>query len=589
MSTYTAEKLLLNISVIINKYLEIYQKLVNKQTTQSNLSYDPLRLNQLFLKVFSKMLNQPDRLLKYQMSFFKGQLETIEAIFQRYSPDNIFSSFLNPETDNRFKDKIWQEHALFAWLKEAYVNYSEWLEDIINDLPKDDFSIIELRRLHFIIKQFIDAVAPTNFASTNPEVIKAFFDSAGENFINGLDNLLQDLEHKNFQILTADKSKFRVGKNIAITKGKVIHQNELMQLIHYTPLKEEHHSIPILIVSPFINKYYILDLQPENSLVKWLLEQNYNVFLISWINPDETLAEQNFSDYMLKGPIAAIDHITQNFHITEINAAGYCIGGTLLACTIAYMKNLNDQRIKSASFFTTLLDFADAGDLSIFVDEHFIEQVEQYMRNSGGYIDGSDMSIAFNLLRSNDMIWTFYINNYLLGKEPFPFDILYWNADSSRIPMALHLFYLKNMYKDNLLKIPNAISLNGQAIDLGKIDIACFTIATKNDHIVPWHNAFCSAQLFSGEVEFILASSGHVAGIVNHPNKNKYCYWSNSSDFKQTTNPDDWLKLAQETSGSWWPAWNNWLKKHSGDLILAQEDNKNIIEEAPGSYVMLRY
>ena len=581
-------KLLRNIFTIISKYLDVHQKLIDKQSKKnSSFSNDPLQLNKLFFKFFNKIFSDPDTILKYQISFFKGQLATIEAIFSNQTSQNL-------KTDKRFKDNIWQEHCIFSWLKEAYFTYSKWIDSIIAEFPKDDFSVIEFRRLNFIIKQFVDAISPSNFPATNPEVIRAFFDTAGESLIRGLDNLIKDIEHskQSFLIQTNDNSKFDLGVNIAITEGKVVFQNKIIQWIPYKPLRDKHYSVPILIVSPFINKYYIMDLQPENSLVKWLLEQNYNVFLISWVNPDESLSEKNFSDYMLEGPIAALDYLSEKLNIHQVNTLGYCIGGTLLASTLGYMKAINDKRIKSASFLTTLIDFAEAGDLSIFVDDYFVNEVSHYLEESGGFLDGSDMSTTFNLLRSNDMIWPFYINNYLLGKEPFPFNLLYWNSDSIRMPKNLHLFYLKNMYKDNLLKAPGGITLNNQAIDISKVDIPCFAMAAKGDHIVPWQNAFNSAKLFSGPVTFALAESGHVAGVINHPDRNKYCYWINQDNFKQFKNSEEWLSNVKEQSGSWWIYWNEWAKEHSGELVLSKAPevvNDNIIESAPGSYVKVKY
>ena len=594
MNHHPAEQLLANFSLIISKYFHIYQKLVDKQgKISSSFSSDPLQLNKLFLKFFSKIMSDPDLMLKYQMSFFKGQLETIEAVCQGYY-SKANNDEIPKQLDKRFQNQIWQEHSVFIWLKEAYFTYSKWLEAVIDELPKDDFSKIEFRRLNFIIKQFLDSIAPNNFPSTNPEVIQEFLDTSGRSIINGLDNLLRDIDNskQSFQIKTNDYSKFALGVNIATSEGKVVYQNKTMQLIHYKPLSDKYYSIPILIVSPFINKYYIMDLEPENSFIKWLLEQNHNVFLISWVNPDESLAQQNFVDYMLEGPIAALDYLSNKLNISQVNAIGYCIGGTLLATTLAYMKATNDQRIKAASFLTTLIDFADAGELSIFVDDHFVNEISRYMETSGGYLDGSDMATMFNLLRSNDMIWPFYINNYLLGREPFPFNLLYWNSDSIRIPMELHLFYLRNMYRDNLLKVPGGLNLNGQSIDVSKIDIPCFAMATKADHIVPWHNAFHSAKLFSGSTTFVLSDSGHVAGVINHPNKNKYCYWSNPNSLKQCEDPNQWLNQAEETSGSWWIYWQEWAKKHSGKLIPSQAPevvNLNIIEDAPGSYVKIKY
>ena len=598
MNQQPMQQLLCNLSIIASKYFQAYQKIADRSMKESVITNDPLQLNKLFLKCFNKIFSDPDLIVKYQMNFFKSQLETMEMILQRFYPsvpDEDIKNNLNTDKkkDKRFKDSVWEEHCMFAWFKEAYFTYSDWLENIIKYLPKGDFESVEIRRLNFIIKQFLDAIAPSNFPSTNPEVLKAFFDTAGENFIKGLDNLLSDLDKTNqmIQLQTTDTSKFKLGENIATTEGKIVYQNEIIQLIHYKPITHQNYSVPILIVSPFINKYYVMDLHPEISFVKWLLEQNYNVFLISWVNPDESLSKHNFEDYMMQGPIAALDYISDKLNIKQVNAIGYCIGGTLLASTLAYMKSIGDNRIKTSSFMTTLIDFEDAGDLSIFVDDHFIKEVSRYIEMSGGYLDGRDMSTIFSLLRSNDMIWPFYINNYLLGKEVFPFNLLYWNSDSVRMPMALHLFYLKNMYKENLLTIPGGLTLNNQAIDMTKVDMPCFIVAAKSDHIVPWNCAFNSAKLLSGPITFALSESGHVAGMINHPDKNKYNYWINNNEFNKNISSQEWLENVEEKNGSWWPYWNEWARNYSGELIESQDPEKvnlDIIEDAPGSYVKVK-
>ena len=584
------QQLIQNFTIIVSKYFEIYKRIVNKQSFC--LPNDPLQLNNLVLKFFNQVFQSPDNIIKYQMSFFKSQLEAVERIYHLYykSTPNINELTI----DKRFKNNLWHEHCTFAWLKEAYFTYSDWLENIIHEMPKNDFSSLELRRLNFVIKQFLDSIAPNNFPCTNPEVIQSFFDTAGENFIKGLDNLVNDLNNSkhSLNINNNDHSKFKLGYNIAATSGKVVYQNKLIQLIHYKPLKEKHYQTPLLIIPPFINKYYVMDLQKDNSFVKWLLENNHNVFIISWVNPDESLAEINFSDYVIDGAIAALDYITKTLKFEQINSIGYCIGGTLLATTIAYLKKLNDSRIKTASFIATLINFEEAGDLSIFIDDYFIKETKQYMEISGGFLDGEDISTTFNLLRSNDAIWPHYINNYLLGKEPFPFDLLYWNSDSTRLPMALHLFYLEKMYKDNLLKTPNAISIGKVGIDISCIDIPCFSIATKSDHIVPWKNAFSSTKLFSGNKTFVLAESGHVAGVINHPKQNKYCYWINEKRFDESIDNQTWLEGAEKKQGSWWVYWQEWIKPYSGELINSknpEEINSQIIEDAPGSYVKKRY
>ena len=598
MNQHSMQQLMCNFSVITSKYMQVLQKISDKKMNLIDFAYDPLQLNKLFLKLFNKIFSDPDLIIKYQMSFFKSQLNTIDLIVKKYYPTDTIENKVNlsynsEKKDKRFKDSIWEEHSVFAWFKEAYFTYANWLEEIIAELPKEDFNCAEVKRLNFILKQFLDAISPSNFPSTNPEVLRSFFDTAGENFINGLNNLLNDIDNSSriIQIKTSDVNTFKLGDTIATSEGKVVYQNEIIQLIHYKPVQKNYYSVPILIVSPFINKYYVMDLTPEISLIKWLLEKNYNVFLISWVNPDHSLAKTTYEDYMLKGPISAVKYICEVLNFKQVNTIGYCIGGTLLTSAIAYMKAINDQRIKSMSLMTTLIDFENAGDLSIFVDDHFIQEVAKYIENSGGCLDGKDMAHTFNLLRANDMIWPFYINNYLLGKETFPFDLLYWNSDSTRMPMELHLFYLKNMYKDNLLKIPGGITLNKQPIDVSTIDIPCFAVAAKTDHIVPWKNAFESAKLFTGPLTFALADAGHVAGMINHPSKNKYSYWINYSNSVKNMSHDEWLNSSEEISGSWWIYWNDWLQKESGTLIPAkapEEINPEIIENAPGSYVKVK-
>lgn len=593
MNSFQTEQLLQNFSTILVKYFAIYNKLINKNHF-NQFSSDPLQLNKIFLKIINNSFNNPEKMMQYQISFFKSQFEIAEKIMERFSSENYYSVSSKTTQDRRFKDNLWEEHCIFAWIKEAYFCFSSWLEEVAKDSANNGLTEIEVKRLNFIIKQFLDAVAPTNFAFSNPEVMRSFFESAGENFVKGLDNLLKDIENSkhNFSISNNDKSKFKLGENIAYTEGEVVYKNELIELLHYKPLTNEQYEIPLLIVAPFINKYYILDLQAENSMVKWLLEQGFNVFMISWVNPNEELANESFADYVEKGPVKAISFITEKLGISQINCVGYCIGGTLLATTASYLKALNRNVIRSITLFTTLIDFENAGDLSIFIDDNFIKEVGNYMKTMGGYLDGGDLELTFNLLRSNDMIWPYYINNYLLGKETFPFDLLYWNSDSTRLPMNLHLYYLKNMYKDNLLKDKGGIIVNDIPIDMNNIEIPNFVVACYLDHIVPWMNAFDSCKLFSGETEFILSNSGHVAGIINPPSKNKYSFWHNSNDIEKYQDERKWLDEAIPETGSWWPHWSKWLAKFSGKSKPAKyplQDKDSKLIKAPGTYVKVRY
>ena len=432
----------------------------------------------------------------------------------------------------------------------------------------------------------IDALAPTNFAISNPKVIKEMFESNGENLVRGLDKLLHDIERsKNvLSISTTDVGAFTIGKNIAASKGKVIFQNDLMQLIHYKPLLKQVFSRPILVIPPWINRFYILDLSKQNSLVNWLLNMGYNVFMISWVNPTKEHAQKDFSDYMQEGPLAAFSAMTEATGSKEVLAIGYCLGGTLLASTAAYMAKKKDTRLKSASFMATLIDFEDGGDLSIFVDDEQLKIIEKKMA-AEGYLDGSEMSATFSLLRSNDMIWSYIINNYMLGKDPIPFDILHWNADCTRMPAYMHSFYLRNMYQKNLLIKPNGISLAGVKIDVSKIEIPCYFLAAKDDHIVPWQSSYAATQVIKNST-FVLSSSGHVAAIINSPAQNKYCHWHNSK-LKDTA--EEWNKSAKEVAGSWWPNWHKWQEKLAGKLVPAIDPGQGklkAIENAPGSYVL---
>jgi polyhydroxyalkanoate synthase len=432
-------------------------------------------------------------------------------------------------------------------------------------------------------------MSPTNFALTNPAVLEKIRETKGANLVHGLKNMLEDLEAGKGQlrIRMTDTNAFKLGENVAVTPGKVLFQNKMFQLIQYTPSTETVLKRPLLIVPPWINKFYILDLQPKNSMLKWLVDQGHTVHVISWVNPDETYADTGFDDY-LHAVIKAMDVVEYETGEAEMNLIGYCIGGTLLSSTLAYLKAKGDQRVKSATFFTTMLDFAEPGELGLFIDEEQISALETQM-NAQGYLDGSTMSGAFNLLRANDLIWSFYVNNYLLGNDPRPFDLLYWNSDSTRMPAKMHSWYLRNLYKDNKLCQPKALSVDGVELDLGTIDVpACF-ISTIEDHIAPWKSTYSGARLFGGDVRFILGGSGHIAGIINPPAANKYNYRISN---ELPENPDTWLANTQATNGSWWPEWDSWVRALANN---AQVDARQpgagklaALENAPGTYVKSR-
>jgi polyhydroxyalkanoate synthase len=424
---------------------------------------------------------------------------------------------------------------------------------------------------------------------TNPEVLRATMESGGENLIKGLQNVLDDLDRGNgkLAIKMTDSEAFEVGRNLAITPGKVVYENELMQLIQYDPTTEKVHRKPLLIMPPWINKYYILDLREKNSFVKWAVAQGFTVFVISWVNPDESLAEKTFSDYLLEGPLAACDAITKATGESRINAIGYCLGGSLLAAALAYMEAKGDRRIASATLLTTMIDFTESGELGVFIDEEQLAALEARM-NERGYLEGSEMATTFNMLRANDLIWSFVVNNYLLGKDPYPFDLLYWNSDSTRMPAAMHSFYLRTMYQENKLAAPGGLTLDGVPIDLSTIKVPAFFLSTREDHIAPWESTYGGAQLFSGPVRFVLAASGHIAGVINPPARHKYSYWTND---KLPKRPQTWFRDAQEHPGSWWPEWLEWARAKSGAKVPARHPGDGelpVIEAAPGAYVKVR-
>jgi polyhydroxyalkanoate synthase len=463
------------------------------------------------------------------------------------------------------------------------------LNDTVLEFVAADPDSITAKKVVFYTRQMIDAFAPTNFATTNPEVLYATIKTCGENLLNGLDNFMEDLERGKgeLRIKMTDLKAFKLGQNIAATPGKVIYQNDLMQLVQYQPTSEQVYTKPLMIVPPWINKYYIMDLGKANSLIKWAVDQGFTVFVMSWANPDERLVNKTFDSYMLEGPLAALDVIEKVTGQREVNGLGYCLGGTLLATTLAYLSAKQDNRIISGTYFTTMLDFSDPGELGVFIDEEQISSLENQMKEKG-YLEGSSMATTFNLLRANDLIWSFYVNNYLLGNEAAPFDLLYWNSDSTRMPAKMHSFYLRNMYQKNMLIKPNGISINGQGIDLTQITAPGYFVSAQEDHIAPWKSTYAGIHHFSGPIKFVLGGSGHIAGIINPPAKKKYFYYTNPKA-KGVINPDTWLEAAKKTEGSWWEDWAKWLAGYSGEKIPARIPGSTsefpALDDAPGSYV----
>ena len=546
----------------------------------------PTAIGAAFFEMTSRLMSDPSKLVEAQMSFWNDYLTLWQRTTQRMLGGEAEPVIEAPSEDRRFRDKAWSDNAVFDFIKQSYLLTARSIQSAVKNVEGLDDGAA--RKVDFYTRQFVDAIAPSNFVMTNPEVLRATIESRGENLLNGLKNLLGDLERGKgrLAISMTDMAAFKIGENVATTPGKVIYQNELIQLLQYVPTTKTVKRRPLLIMPPWINKYYILDLRPRNSFIRWAVEQGHTVFVISWVNPDQRLAEKSFEDYMREGPLAALDAMEQATGEREANVIGYCLGGTLLAATLAYMTAKRDNRVKSATFFVTMVDFKEAGELSVFIDEEQLHALEERMEKKG-YLEARDMHTTFNMLRANDLIWSFVVNNYLLGKSPFPFDLLYWNADSTRMPAAMHSFYLRKMYQENLLAQPGGITLGGVPIDLRKIKTPSFLLSTREDHIAPWRSTYAATQIYSGPVKFVLSASGHIAGVVNPPG-GKYGHWQNDGT---PPTSEAWLASATQYPDSWWPAWEEWVAQYSGGEVPARQpgDGKlSPIEDAPGSYVKVR-
>ncbi len=573
---------------IAERSQRIVSDFVARQAQEGTVgSPDPLNIGNAFLEMTARMMSDPARLVEANLSLWQDYLSLWQNTARRLMGEPTEPVASPDAADRRFKDEMWQENEIFDYIKQSYLLSARWVQGLVNGVEGLDGH--NAQKVDFYTRQFVDAMAPSNFVLTNPEVLRATVETGGENLVKGLNNLLDDLERGKgrLSIRMTDYDAFRVGENIAVTPGKVVFQNDLMQLLQYTPTTETVLDKPLLIVPPWINKFYILDLRPKNSFIKWAVDQGHTVFVISWVNPDEKLAMKTFADYMREGPLAALDAIEKATGQQRVNAVGYCLGGTLLVSTLAWMAVENDDRVASATLLTTMTDFKEPGELGVFIDEEQLQNLEQKM-SEHGYLDGRDMAMTFNMLRANDLIWSFVVNNYLLGKDPFPFDLLYWNSDSTRMPAAMHSFYLRKMYQENQLVVPGAIQLNGIAIDLSRIKTPLYMLSTREDHIAPWKSTYALTQHVSGPVKFVLAASGHIAGVVNPPAAGKYCFWTNS---RKPKSPDAWLNAAKQEDGSWWPDWHAWATRHGGKQVPARvpgDGRLKCIEEAPGAYVKVR-
>jgi polyhydroxyalkanoate synthase len=563
----------------------IVRKLMQSQKSGSSGSHpDPLNLSSAFFEFLSSWASDPARVMRAQAALWQDQMALWQNTWRRMMGMESEPLIEPARGDKRFRHEDWAENIAFDFIKQSYLLTARWMQNTVAEAEHLDPET--RRKLEFYTRQFADAISPSNFALTNPEVLRETMRSSGENIVRGLSNLERDLERGQgrLAITQTDMSKFQVGVNIATTPGKVIYQNDIMQLLQYEPASETVYKRPLLIFPPWINKFYILDLQPKNSFIKWATEQGYTVFVVSWVNPDEKLAEKTFEDYMREGIFDALDAVEKATGEREINTIGYCIGGTLLGATLAYMAQKGDVRIKSATFFAAQLDFTEAGELQVFIDDEQLKALEAQMEASGGTLPGQTMATTFNMLRANDLIWSFVVNNYLMGRDPIPFDLLYWNADSTRMPSRMHLFYLRECYRNNALAKGEMV-LGGVKLDLSKVKIPVYLQSSRDDHIAPYRSVYRATKLLGGPVKFIVAGSGHIAGVINHPDAKKYQHWTNDA---LPDDADDWLASATEHPGSWWPDWHKWLSAKSGPRVPARRpgDGKlKPIEDAPGSYV----
>ncbi len=546
--------------------------------------------SRLWSEIWQHWLSNPNKLAEHQGELLQKYMELWQATGQRLMGQDAPPVATPDAGDARFNDPDWKNNPYFDFWKQAYLLTARWMMDSLEET--EGLSERDRHKADFMLRQMVSAMSPTNNPMTNPEVIRETMKSGGQNLVAGMSNFAGDLTQSGdlLKISQVDTTAFEVGTNIAVSPGKVVFQNEIIQLIQYAPTTGEVHEIPFLIVPPWINKFYILDLGPQKSFIKYCVDQGYTVFVVSWVNPDAKLAHKTFQDYMREGLMAATEAVKKECGVSKINVLGYCIGGTLLATTLAYLAGRHEEHYNSATFLVAQVDFTRAGDLKLFIDEEQLKAIEDIMAKDG-FLDGGRMSTVFNMLRPKDLVWPYIVNNYMLGKKPPAFDLLYWNQDSTRMPPANHSFYLREFYHENKLSRGKMVIDNVQ-LDLGSVRLPVFQLATREDHISPARSVFTGAKLFGGPVEFILAGSGHIAGVISPPGKTKYPYWRNRRPLShpECNTLDQWIAGSEEIKDSWWPHWSKWLQQFSGGKVKARVPGAKLgtIEDAPGSYVKVK-
>jgi polyhydroxyalkanoate synthase len=551
------------------------------------LSPDPFHVAPALNQVMSRLAAQPDRMMRAQGDLFARYLDLWQSAARRASgeaPDPVVAP---AKGDKRFNDPDWSDNPVFDVIKQSYLLTANFLNGLVADV--DGVDPLEKRRVEFFMKMLTDAFSPSNFLASNPTALKEVMATGGASLVKGLENFQADLQRGggSLSIAQTDYDMFKIGENVATAPGKVIFRNEIIELLQFSPTTEQVYEIPLLIFPPWINKFYILDLRPENSMIRWLASQGVTVFVASWVNPDAALSTKTFEDYMRQGIYEGVAAAKTQAGVDHVNTVGYCIGGTLLSATLAHMAAKGDTSIGSATFFAAQQDFSEAGDLLLFTNEDWLKDLEAKMDEGGGVLSGQTMADTFNALRGNDLIWSFFVNNYLMGKEPKPFDLLFWNSDQTRMPKTLHTFYLRRFYGQNAMA-KGELTLDGVTIDLSKVKVPVYVQSSKEDHIAPAKSVFKGARLFGGPTTFTMAGSGHIAGVINAPVANKYQHWTNP---KLPTTLEDWQAGAVEAPGSWWPHWLKWLSDKSGKQVPARDPAKGPLKplgDAPGEYVKVK-
>ncbi len=552
-----------------------------------NIASEMGEASTVLASVMSAWASEPEKFAVKQAKLAHDLVDLWSRTHRRFLGEKVEPLARPAPGDSRFRDPEWSDNPFFDFCKQAYLLSANWADDLVRSAEGVEEQ--NRRRAQFYLNQITSALSPSNFPFTNPEVLRTTMSSNAENLVRGMTQLLKDLEDSGnlLKIRQTDLSAFSVGKNLAVTPGKIVFQNDIMQLIQYQPTTPNVFALPLMIVPPWINKYYILDLVPQKSFIRWLVDQGFTVFVVSWVNPNRSLSHKTFENYMHEGILEPLSVVLSLTDQEKANVMGYCVGGTLLGTTLAYMAATGDDRFNSASFLAAQVDFSDAGDLLVFIDDTQIKALEEMMAEQG-YLDGSRMATVFNMLRPRDLIWPYVVNNYLLGKQPFPFDLLYWNSDTTRMPPANHSFYLREFYQNNRLA-RGQMTIGGVKLDLGKVKLPVYELAAREDHIAPAKSVFKGARLYGGLVRYVMAGSGHIAGVINPPASGKYMHWvPGDVDSKSAPTLEDWLAKAKEVAGSWWPDYAAWLGSLSGAEVPARIPGQGAnqpLEDAPGSYV----